>query len=194
MKRSLSAFVALCLAWSAPAAFADLRASSGAFGPATITSGSISTAVTGVTTVLAASCPNVSAPADTSEDTLATITVPANTMGINGQMRVSHVSNSTNSAGTKTYRVHYSGAAGTVIFSQAMTTQVAGGGIAIIGNTGAANSQLWGATGQINVATGANSGSSAVDTTASTTLVITGQKSSAGDAATLVCYTVEVLH
>lgn len=146
----------------------------------------------GIATVLAQSFVAASAPADTTEDTLATITVPANTLGLNGALRIWTWWTMTSSVNNKTLRIRYSGAAGTVYAAPALTTSASLVGLTVIGNRGATNSQVGGPSTTI-----ANSAAaivtSAVDTTAATTIVITGQKASAGETLTLEGYIVEVV-
>lgn len=149
-----------------------------------------------VSSFLAKSGTVASCPADTTEDTLATIAVGANTLGTNGWMRITTNWSFTNNGNNKTLRVRYSGAAGTQYLGTTLTTQQYTMVQTIIANAGATNSQrgnsqtitFAGVTGT----TAATAQTSAVDTTASTTIVITGQKGSAGDALTLESYLVEV--
>lgn len=149
------------------------------------------------TRVLAKSGAAVSGAADTNENTLATITVPAGALGANGQLRVRAHFTQTNSGNNKTYRFRFSGAAGTVL-----ATTVSGAADFntfdfAIANQNATNAQRSFGHGAYNadtpvVADGTNT-TAAIDTTAQTTLVITGQKASAGETITLQAYTVEIV-
>jgi hypothetical protein len=131
----------------------------------------------------------------TSEETFATITVPANAMGANGMLRVWLQWGYTNSANDKTARVRFSGAAGTIFYSHVATTSVSLGSVALIQNRNATNSQVGG---PLTLAAGMGAGLSAaatasVDTTASTTIVITGQKETGTETLTLERYLVELI-
>jgi hypothetical protein len=160
-------------------------------GTAAITGGSI-TGVSGVPYVLGASGVAVSGAADTNENTLATITIPANAMGASGVLRIDTLWTHTNSANNKILRVRLGGGAGTAYAAFTVTTVATTHGFTIIYNRGVANSQVGTST-----APSATSGSalitSAVDTTSATTIVITGQKASAGETLTLESYCVELL-
>lgn len=162
-----------------------------AVGNAAITSGS------GVPILLASSWVAVSGAADTNENTLATITVPANTLRANGILRLMSFWSFTNNANTKTMRVKYSGAAGTAYMSFALTTQGSVMGITTIANANATNSQTGGtmAVGGNNTAlsSGATAITSSVDTTAATTILLTGQKATGTDTLTLIGYTCEYI-
>jgi hypothetical protein len=143
--------------------------------------------------VLAASAVAVVTPADATEDVLATITVPANAMGANGVLRITAVFSGTNNVNSKLCNVRYSGAGGTLyaqanISSNKFRTQVQ------IANRNATNSQAgFDASGGGFGLSAAAIATSAVDTTASTTIVITGQKAVAGDTLTLESYLVELI-
>jgi len=135
----------------------------------------------------------VSAAADLTENTLATITVPAGWMGVNGVLRIVTHWVLTSSANSKTVRIRYSGAAGTVISSFAATTQPRLRVEGFVFNTSATvqttAGTTWAAAGNAVDA----STSPAVDTTVTTTIVLTAQKASAGETATLSNYIVELL-
>ncbi|HUP07657.1 MAG TPA: hypothetical protein VMU47_10930, partial [Caldimonas sp.] len=94
-----------------------------------ITGGTI-TGVTGVPYILAQASPAAATPADTSEDTLATITVPANALGSAGALRIVTHWSCNNNGNVKTVRVRYSGAAGAV-FGQLAVTSSPGGSISL---------------------------------------------------------------
>lgn len=148
--------------------------------------------------ILARSAVAVSCPADTSEDTLATITVPAGALGANGQLRIATLWSFTNNGNTKSTRIRYSGAAGTKYHETTnWTTQLAVAGSTTIANRNATNSQVGQTLISSTVASALNPATapvtSAVDTTAATTVVITGQKATAGDALTLESYLVELI-
>lgn len=147
--------------------------------------------------VLAKSGAAVNTPADTSEDTLATITIPANAMGANGFLRITTLWTFTSSGNNKTPRIRFSGAAGTIYMNPVFTATVGLAQMTVIANRGATNSQVGFASAATNGGLGVSSASanvtSSVDTTAATTVVITGQKASAGETLTLESYLVELL-
>lgn len=136
----------------------------------------------------------VSAPNDTNEDILATITVPGKLLGPNGQLRVSTLFTVTNSANNKTLRARLGGAAGTAMYAVVVTTTVNVNDQRIIANRGAQNSQI---------GPGANSASfgqsatavqaAAIDTSVDQTIVLSGQKATAGETITLESYLVEAI-
>ena len=147
---------------------------------------------------LAQSFVAVSAGADTTEDTLTTIIVPANQIGANGKLRITcHWLVSPN-ANAKTGRVRFSGAGGQDTLSgsgQGFANFSSIKTITEIANQNATNSQFINTElFAINAATGPlRPAPTAVDTTVQTTIVITGQKTVAGDTFTLNGYTVEVI-
>ena len=135
----------------------------------------------------------VSAPADTNEDTLATCTVPANTLGASGSLRVWTLFTTTNSANNKNIRVRYSGAAGTQFMVVTVTTATTLHNVTEITNRDATNSQVGYANGQPFSTSTTAVATASVDTTADTSVVITCQKASAGEVCTLERYLVEVI-
>lgn len=153
-------------------------------------------AALGVPYILSQSGASVSCPADTTEDTLATITVPANALGANGVLRILTTWTFTNSANNKTMRVRYSGGAGTIYSSNVQTTQATSQVLTLISNRNATNSQVGAANDHDGLTLGSASAivTSAVDTTASTTIVITGQKANSGETLRLERYVVELLY
>jgi hypothetical protein len=131
---------------------------------------------------------------DTTEDTLATIPVPANSMGANSCLQINTLWDYTGSTNSKSLRVRFSGASGTAYLSVATSTasNVSANYITRICNRNATNSQIGGAAGgAIGVAT-AGLTTSSVDTSAPTTIVITGQKGSAGETLQLDAYEVSL--
>lgn len=131
----------------------------------------------------------VSAGNDVTEDTLATITVPANAMGANGVIKFEFTITVNNNANAKTVRMRFSGASGTIISSTGGNLPNTTGAVVTgyMANQNATNSQ---AASLIDVfSTGAVSpgiaNPAAIDTTAQTTIVITGQKGVNTDTITL---------
>ena len=142
--------------------------------------------------ILAQSAVAVSGAEDTAENTLATITIPANALGANGSIAIITSWTFTNSANLKTLRARFSGGAGSIYMSFAITTQATTQAQFIISNRNSASSQVGGttggnATGGWGVSTGAIV-TSAIDTTAQTTIVITGQKALGTETITLERY------
>ena len=144
--------------------------------------------------ILGASAVAVSGPADTNENILATITVPAGAMGLNGILRVTTLWTVTNSGNLKTLRARLGGIGGTDYMTIGLTAALSHHHVVMIRNRGAANSQIGFTPSSIpfNTSTGANI-TSAIDTSAAQTFVITGQKASAGETITLESYLVELI-
>jgi len=142
--------------------------------------------------VLGVSGAAVSCAADTAENTLATVTIPAGVMGTNGVLRVTTLWSYTNSANNKTLRINFGG---TAYLSNVATTTVAVQALVMIRNRGVTNSQV-GFTNATFSAIGTTTGTlttSSVDTTSAQSLTITGQKASAGETLTLESYLVELI-
>lgn len=146
---------------------------------------------------LAKSGAAVSAPADTTEDILATIIIPASAMGANGFLRITTLWTFTSSGNNKTPRIRFSGASGTIYMNPVLTTSVGLYQQTMIANRNATNSQVGfasaGTAGGWGLSSASANVTSAVDTTAATSVVITGQKASAGETLTLESYLVELL-
>jgi hypothetical protein len=146
--------------------------------------------------ILAKSFVAVSCPADATEDTLATIAVPANALGANGALRITTLWSFSGAGGTRTPRVRFNGAAGTQYLvattGSGRTSLVA---VTAIGNRNATNSQVGNSIDMQDSGSGLGAATvtSAADTTGATSVVITGQKASAGDVLTLEGYIVELL-
>lgn len=141
--------------------------------------------------ILAKSGAAINVPADTTEDTLVTITVAANAMGANGRLRITTYWTETNNANVKTTRIKFGGTNHCALASNGISQR---GMLATITNRNATNSQ-WG----VGLITGgllySDQGyvTSAVDTTSAVTLLITGQKAVSGDTLTLESYLVELI-
>lgn len=138
----------------------------------------------------------IAAPLTTNEEIVAICTVPAGAMSNNAILRISAAYSYTNSANSKTFRVRYSGIAGTTFFSAAATTTAFFSLQGTIQNRGATNSQaswwIGGAAGSwTSGAAGITTG--IIDTTAVTTVVITCQKALGSEACTLENYFVELI-
>lgn len=146
--------------------------------------------------VLGQSAVAVSGAADTNENTLATITVPASAIGPNGTLRIWTQWSHTSSANNKVLRVRFSGAAGSSYLAATNTASTYAVYCTLISNRNATNSQVGTAPGNnaISNAGTATGVTSAVDTTAETTVVITGAKALGSETLTLERYLVEVLY
>lgn len=130
---------------------------------------------------------------DTAEATLATITIPGNTLGANGMLRITPTWSHSGGAGSWGTRIYFGG----VLFQQfplnaaayqAATHQ------ADIFNRGAAGSQVGRALAQANWAqTPTAPVTASIDTTAAQNVTITGQNAASGDTVCLEAYTVQVI-
>lgn len=145
--------------------------------------------------ILAASAVAVTAPADTSENILATISVPAGAMGANGALRIYTLWSYTNTADDKICRVRLGGIGGTAFVEQTATTTLTFGKTVVIQNRNSESSQI-----TYPSVTGAGQGASGVAVTTGTIntanaqdIVLTGQKETAGDTLTLEAYVIELL-
>jgi hypothetical protein len=140
-------------------------------------------------TIIGRSVATSSVPADTSEDTLATIPLKAEFMGSYGCLKITTFWSTTNNANAKTARVRLGGGAGTDFLAKDLASNALHKYETLIFNTDY-NVQV-GSSAQDGSATGSTT-AGAIDTSAATTIVITGQKASAGDTMTLVAYIVEL--
>ncbi len=146
--------------------------------------------------ILAASAAPVSVTGTASETALATITIPAGAMGVNGAVRIWTQWSYTNSGNAKTLRTRFGGIGGTQYMSVAPTTTASMRDVPrIIQNRGAANSQVGGvisATAGFAPTTGAPV-TSAIDTTLAADIVLTGTLANTGETITLESYLVELI-
>lgn len=143
-------------------------------------------------TLLGQSGAAVTAPADTNENALATIAVPANAMGANGRVRIRAIFTCTSSANNKTFKVVFGG---TTILSHLVTT-VSTDDVSIeLMNLNATNSQR-SSSGSV-VTSSANTftvqTTAAIDTTAAQNITITATKASAGESVVMVWYYVDLI-
>lgn len=146
--------------------------------------------------ILARSAVAVAVPAasTTAEATLATITVPGGALGPNGMVRLALSMSASNNAGNKTIRVRYSGAAGTIISSTTITTNISTASVLMINNRNDVASQVGCSLGD-HIAAWLNTvATTTVDTRFDSTIVITGQKSVAAETATLEFYLAELIY
>lgn len=138
----------------------------------------------------------VSCGAVVTEEILATIRVPANLLGANGELRIFITWQMTSSVNAKTMRVRFSGVAGGIFQQTTLTASQSNATLCQISNQNDTMIQTGGAS---VTAAGGWSGSAnpplagAVDTTQDTDIVLTGQKVDAADTLTLVRYLVEFI-
>ena len=133
----------------------------------------------------------VSLTGSTSVVTLATITIPAGLMGANGKLKIYPLWATTNNANIKTLRAVFGGSTCTTMTSQSVPNN---SGLVIIRNTN--NEAAQKCSSGLVAGIGASSGSIAsptVDTSAATTLVISGQLAVGTDTLTLEDLFVEVV-
>lgn len=136
----------------------------------------------------------VSVPADTTEDILVTVNLPI--LSATSQIRIQGQVVATNNTNVKTIRARLGGIGGTIFLSPPFTSTTGGGFWGIISNAGATNAQVCNVPGGAYHPLGASVApniTGAIDTSVATTLVITGQKATAGDTLTLQHYLIEVL-
>lgn len=146
--------------------------------------------------VLGASAAAASCGVDTTEDILATVTVPANAMGPKGILRIRQLWTMTNSANNKLLRSRLGGISGTAFFACTQTTIVTYSDQRDIANRALTNSQVAWNSGSTAGGWGSSGGAvqtGALDTTLAQDLVFTGQKATAGEALTLELFIVELL-
>jgi len=133
----------------------------------------------------------VSLTASTSVVTLATITIPAGLMGANGKLKIYPLWATTNNANTKTLRLNIGGVVCSTMTSQNVPNN---SGLLIIRNINSESVQK--CSSGLVAGIGSSFGSIAaptVDTSAATTITITGQLAVGGDTMTLEDLFVEVV-
>ena len=133
----------------------------------------------------------VSLTGSTSVVTLATITIPAGLLGANGKLKIYPLWATTNNANVKTLRAIFSGSTCTTMTSQSVPNN---SGLLIIRNINSESVQK--CSSGLVAGIGSSSGSIAsltVDTSAATTLTITGQLAVGTDTMTLEDLFVEVV-
>lgn len=140
--------------------------------------------------LLASTAVPVAHPGTVGETVLATVTVPANSMGANGWLRISCSWSHAASAAQKIMRLRFGGIAGTVYATTSNTGSVTSSRmICDIQNRNATNSQV-GAPGTGNIPI--TWPSSTVDTTVDTTIVFAADLNGAAPPITLERYSVEL--
>lgn len=129
---------------------------------------------------------------DTTEEFGPSIPLIAGALGVNGILRLFERYTMTNNAGVKTGRTRMSGNAGTVMFSDVLTSLATAAFTGIIANRGKANSQMSQAMNTLNGVLTADI-LAAVDTTAAATVVLSLQKATATDNLILDSYLAELM-
>lgn len=147
--------------------------------------------------VLARSHEQVAAPANTSENILAAITVPGGLLGDDGTVAVTDsVWSSTSSANNKNIRARLGGISGTLFGPGVTMTNVTTGRLMCnISNRGTPNANIGASISSRGIDNLLNTiapVTGTVDTTVAQTLVLTGQKASSGETLALESYTVMV--
>lgn len=127
------------------------------------------------------------------ETQLASIVVPAGSMGVSGQLRVTTEWSYTNSANNKTLNVKWGGIGGTNFLGAIFTTTAGARFQQTIANKGSAASQKGWASSAAFGSFPSAFVTSAIDTSAATTLVISAQLANTGETITLEGYTVELI-
>lgn len=145
--------------------------------------------------VLAQSAVQVSHTGNTNETVLATITIPAGSIGPNGRVEIAPTNGNNSSGNSKTYRVRVgtsgAGTGGTQIWAASNTTNTVHNAVMGFANRNGTNSQV--ATVSPASATGLSGGTLttlSLDTTAAIDVAFTGQLANAGDSVTIEAYAV----
>jgi predicted amino acid dehydrogenase len=135
----------------------------------------------------------VACPVDTTEDILATIAIPAELMGLNGILAIESFWTATNNANVKTVRMRLGGIAGTQFMTIAMTSQANLRDRRMILNRASQAVQIGfdAASNLFGLGAGA-AVVGAINTAVDQTLVLTGQKATAGDTLQLEYFTCEL--
>lgn len=135
----------------------------------------------------------IAGPADTNLNTLRSVVIPANLLGLNGALEIESLWSFTNSANNKTVGITFGSM---VLLNAALTTSARLRLPSKMWNRGASNSQI----GMPNVtgstiwgASGASLQTGSVDTTADVTLSFTGQKALGSETLTLEAVSVVFL-
>lgn len=145
--------------------------------------------------VLAQSASPASVTGTLTETALATVTIPAGAMGLNGALRITVLWSHTNSANTKTLNTRLGGVSGTIISGLPVTTTASTQAMTMLRNRGAANSQVrFGSTTNSFSAFSSAVVTHAVDTSVAQDLVLTGVLTNTGETITVEAYTVELLN
>lgn len=146
--------------------------------------------------VLGASAVAVSHTGNTNETALATVALPAGSMGANGLLRVTSLFTVTNSANNKTLRTRLGGISGTAFQSLTLTTNETNMSQRLIQNRNSQSSQV-GSAAAVGGSFGNSSNSvvtGAIDTASAQDVVISGQLANSGETITLQSYLIELCY
>ena len=151
----------------------------------------------GGVTLLAHSGTAASLTGTTTETTLATYTMPANTLKANGILRITSAWSCNSSANIHRARVRFGGTGGTVYSQDAMASRLSGQGITFIRANNSVSAQK-AFSGSLFSNSSYTTGSGAlttstVDTTSNVDIVLSGELANSGDTLTLEGYTIELL-
>lgn len=144
--------------------------------------------------ILASSAVQLSHTGNTNETTLATITIPAGTMGANDMIEVTTLWSFTNNANVKTPRVRLGGVSGTAFYGPGPASNVQIYSQIRIRNRGVQNSQLgYSASAQTSYSASAGAlVTSAIDMGSAQDLVFSGQLANSADTISLESYDVSI--
>ena len=145
--------------------------------------------------VLASSAVAVSHTGNTNETVLATVTIPAGAMGLNGALRITSTwSHPGGSANNKTMRIRLGGISGTTFMFVVLTANVSSQDpFRIIQNRNSASSQICKAQGSLGTTSNSANVTGTVNTANAQDLVFTAQLANGGETITLEQYTVELI-
>lgn len=141
--------------------------------------------------LLARSAVAASVTGTVTETALATVTVPAGAMGLNGGLHVYSTWTLTNSANNKTIRKRLGGITGSQVMSQVLTATTAVHDLRRLTNRNSASAQMASAyfgTGLVFGGVGTAASALAVNTALAQDLVLSGQLASAAETITLESY------
>lgn len=143
--------------------------------------------------VLAASSVVVNHTGDTTETTKATVTIPANSMGPNGLIRITALWSWTESGNDKLVRIRFGGTIFSEVFGNTSILESLQQQL-VIGNRNAANSQVGSRGSQLFSYSGDDVRTAAIDTTSATTVVFGVQLANSGETISLESYLIEILY
>ena len=148
----------------------------------------------GVPYVLGQSAVAASVSNTTDEEVIATVTIPAGVMGLNGRLLIMSNWTITNGANDKTMNIRLGGLLGTAFFTSLQTTQATYSDIRWIANRGSAASQVGTVLAASPLAVSTNAlVTGTINTAVEQTLVFTGQKEVGTEVLTLSSYCVLLL-
>ena len=151
----------------------------------------VQSALNGKISIIAQSAVAASVTGTLAETTLATFTLPAGTMGLNGALRITTLDTHTNSSNNKILKVKIGGI---VVLNVTTTTSATGNYIQMVRNRNSASSQTSFPTASGGVGTSTTAVTAlSINTAVDQTVTITGTLANTGEAITLEGYTFELL-